>query len=160
MNNAFLQGLFDEVVYMEQPPGFVDKDRPHYVCRLNKAIYGLKQAPRAWYNALRTFLVESGFVNALADTSLFILQAPGLVIFVLVYVDDIIIMGNSSAHVQNFIDLLGRRFSLKDLGLLSYFLGIEVTWHSLKPSILMIFFAESTCLMQVRSLHQRLINHH
>lgn len=56
VNNAFLQGTLEDEVYMMQPPGFIDKDRPDYVCRLRKAIYGLKQAPRAWYNELRSFL--------------------------------------------------------------------------------------------------------
>ncbi|CAM8878063.1 unnamed protein product [Rhodiola kirilowii] len=116
---------------MEQPPGFVDKDRPDHVCVLRKAIYGLKQAPRAWYNALRSFLLDSGFVNALADTSLFILLKSDVIIFVLVYVDDIVITGNSATHVQKFIALLGERFSLKDLGTLSYFLGVEVARTSL-----------------------------
>ncbi|KAH9723253.1 retrovirus-related pol polyprotein from transposon RE2 [Citrus sinensis] len=58
VNNAFLQGHLSENVYMSQPPGFVDKDNPSYVCKLNKAIYGLKQAPRAWYHELRTFLLQ------------------------------------------------------------------------------------------------------
>ena len=74
INNAFLQGTLIEEVYMDQPPGFVDTDRPDYVCRLHKAIYGLKQAPRAWYTELRNFLLGLGFKNSLADTSLFVLH--------------------------------------------------------------------------------------
>lgn len=70
VNNDFLQGHLSENVYMSQPPGFVDKDNPSYVCKLRKAIYGLKQAPRAWYHELRTFLLQSGFKNSHADTSL------------------------------------------------------------------------------------------
>lgn len=127
VNHAFLQGPLIEVVFMEQPHGFIDKDKPDYVCKLNKTIYGLKQVPRVWYNALRRLLLQSGFVNALADPSLFVLQAGGTVLFVLVYVDDIVITGNFPTQVQRFIDLLGAQFSLKDLGLLGYFLSVEVS---------------------------------
>lgn len=74
VNDAFLQGTLTEEVYMDQPPGFVDADKPDYVCRLHKAVYGLKQAPRAWYIELRTFLLSLGFQNSLADTSLFIVH--------------------------------------------------------------------------------------
>lgn len=91
VNNAFLQGTLTEEVYMAQPQGFVDTDNPHHVCKLRKAIYGLKQAPRAWYNELRQFLLASQFTNSVADTSLFILNAKGIIIKLLVYVDDIII---------------------------------------------------------------------
>lgn len=109
-----------------QPPGFVDKDNPHAVCKLRKAIYGLKQAPRAWYNELRTFLLQSGFKNSVADASLFIYNNNGVLIYMLVYVDDLIITGNSPSHTTRFIDSLSQRFSLKDLDDLSFFLGIEV----------------------------------
>ncbi|WZZ66822.1 hypothetical protein YC2023_078192 [Brassica napus] len=74
VNNAFLQGTLSKEVYTVQPPGFVDADHPHHVCRLHKALYGLKQAPRAWYQELSNFLTQSGFINSLADTSLFILK--------------------------------------------------------------------------------------
>lgn len=74
VNNAFLQGTLKEDVYMVQPPGFIDGDRPDYVCHLKKALYGLKQAPRAWYLELRNFLLSVGFENSIADTSLFILK--------------------------------------------------------------------------------------
>ncbi|CAM8951492.1 unnamed protein product [Rhodiola kirilowii] len=72
VNNAFLQGHLSEDVFMEQPPGFLDKAFPHHVCKLKKAIYGLKQAPRAWYTELRNFMLQVGFVNSFADSSLFI----------------------------------------------------------------------------------------
>ena len=72
VNNAFLQRTLDDEVYVAQPPGFIDQDLPHHVCRLRKALYGLKQAPRAWYQELRAFLVTQGFQNSLADASLFI----------------------------------------------------------------------------------------
>ena len=74
INNAFLQGHLSETVYMAQPPGFIDADKPNHICKLHKAIYGLKQAPRAWYHELRQFLIASGFKNSHSDTSLFILH--------------------------------------------------------------------------------------
>ncbi|KAL0837105.1 hypothetical protein Bca101_088995 [Brassica carinata] len=127
VTTAFLQGRLDDEVYMMQPTGFQDKDIPTAVCKLRKAIYGLKQAPRAWYNELRTFLLQSGFKNSLADASLFIFNNGGILLYMLVYVDDIIITGNSQQHITRFIASLSHRFSLKDLGDLTYFLGIECT---------------------------------
>ena len=126
VNNAFLQGHLSEDVYMAQPPGFVDRDNPTHVCKLKKTIYGLKQAPRAWYLELRQFLIESGFTNFHVDTSLFILHSSDITIYLLVYVDDIIITGTNTNIIQRYINLLAQRFSIKDLGVLSYFLGIEV----------------------------------
>ncbi|RVW88563.1 Retrovirus-related Pol polyprotein from transposon RE1 [Vitis vinifera] len=131
VNNAFLQGRLSENVFMAQPPGFVDSDHPSYVCKLHKAIYGLKQAPRAWYHELRQFLLTSGFKNSHSDTSLFVLRSSNHVVYLLVYVDDIILTGSSDTLVSQFVDYLAQRFSLKDLGPLSYFLGVEVVPHRL-----------------------------
>ncbi|KAG7572644.1 Reverse transcriptase RNA-dependent DNA polymerase [Arabidopsis suecica] len=127
VNQAFLQGTLNEEVYMSQPPGFVDADRPDHVCRLRKAIYGLKQAPRAWYLELRNFLVQIGFVNSLSDASLFVYCQGKFQLYVLVYVDDIIVTGNNQDAITSIISALGKRFSLKDQGDINYFLGIEVT---------------------------------
>jgi hypothetical protein len=129
INNAFLQGTLAEDVYMAQPPGFHDPDKPEFVYKLRKAIYGLKQAPRAWYHELRNFLYTSGFSNSLADTSLFIFHQNSHLIYLLVYVDDIIVTGDNENAVNKFIHCLAARFSLKDLGPLTYFLGVEVQPH-------------------------------
>jgi hypothetical protein len=126
VNNAFLQGTLNEEVYMDQPPGFVNKSFPDHVCRLKKALYGLKQAPRAWYMELRVFLLSIGFVNSTADASLFIQRTPSATLYLLVYVDDIIVTGSSSTELSGLIATLAARFSLKDLGYLNYFLGVEV----------------------------------
>lgn len=125
VNNAFLQGELTEEVYMLQPPGFVDKDRPTHVCRLRKPIYGLKQAPRAWYLALKQHLIDIGFTNSLADASLFIHNRGSSYTYVLVYVDDILVTGNDSFLVTNVLTFLSDRFSIKDPVDLHYFLGIE-----------------------------------
>ncbi|RVX13659.1 Retrovirus-related Pol polyprotein from transposon RE1 [Vitis vinifera] len=130
VNNAFLQGTLTEDVFMSQPPGFIDRDHPHHVCKLRKAIYGLKQAPRAWYHELRQFLLQFGFINSIVDTSLFIFNNRGTILYLLVYVDDIIITGNNVEAAQTFIQQLSQRFSLKNLGPLTYFLGVEVTSHT------------------------------
>lgn len=126
VNNAFLQGRLSDEVYVTQPPGFVDQDRPSYVCRLRKALYGLRQAPRAWYQELRAYLLTLGFVNSVADTSLFIKKGTNVTLYVLVYVDDMIITGSSNMAIDNLITVLEARFSLKDLGESKYFLGIEL----------------------------------
>ncbi|RVW63792.1 Retrovirus-related Pol polyprotein from transposon RE1 [Vitis vinifera] len=94
-----------------QPSGFIDRDHPHHVCKLRKAIYGLKQAPRAWYHELRQFLLQFGFINSIADTSLFIFNNHGTILYLLVYVDDIIITGNNVEAAQTFIQQLSHVLS-------------------------------------------------
>ena len=126
VNNVFLQGNLSENVYMSQPLGFVDQDHPTHICRLRKAIYGLKQAPRAWYQELHTLLLSFGFKNSYVDASLFVFNVDGHILYFIVYVDDIIITGNNPTMVDPFVTALTQRFSLKDLGLLTYFLGIKV----------------------------------
>lgn len=76
INHVFLQGTLTDEVFVSQPPGFVDQDRPNHVCRLNKALYGLKQAPRACYNELHNYMLHIGFTNSLADTSLLLNDSP------------------------------------------------------------------------------------
>jgi hypothetical protein len=95
VKNAFLHGFLDETVFMSQPPGFADPTCPDYVCHLQKAIYGLKQAPRSWFQRLSTFLVQYGFVQCRADQSC---SSSGVlldIMILLLYVDDIILTGNS-----------------------------------------------------------------
>jgi len=76
---------------MSQPPGFVNSHFPDYVCNLHKVLYSLKQAPRAWYNALMNFLIIYGFLNYQSVTSLFIYNRDGVALYILVYVDDLLL---------------------------------------------------------------------
>jgi histone deacetylase 1/2 len=126
VKNAFLHGVLEEEVYMKQPPGYEDSHTPHLVCKLDKAIYGLKQAPRAWYSRLSSKLRTIGFIPSKADTSLFFYRRHGITIFMLIYVDDIIITSSSKEAVTAVLADLRMDFALKDLGTLHYFLGIEV----------------------------------
>ena len=112
---------------MEQPRGFIDNRHLDFVCKLHKALYGLKQAPRAWFNRLSSFLLDIGFTASLLDSSLFTLHLGSAHIFMLVYVDDIILTGSNDKLIQSIISQLQREFPLKDLGLLHFFLGIQVS---------------------------------
>lgn len=127
VSNAFLHGALVEEVYMEQPQSFVNPTHPDFVCKLHKAIYGLKQAPRAWYTRLSTILLELGFTTSLVDTSLFTYISGSIQIYMLIYVDDIILTGTHPALIQSLISRMQHEFPLKDLGPLSYFLGIQAT---------------------------------
>jgi len=126
VSNAFLHGSLTEEVFMEQPPGFVDPQFPNHVCKLHKVLYGLKQAPRAWFHKLIQALLALGFTGSLVDTSLFIYHQRPVHIFVLVYVDDIIVTRTHLSKINALILVLQQEFKLKDLGHLSYFLGIHV----------------------------------
>jgi hypothetical protein len=126
VQNTFLHGTLDEEVYMNQLRGYENPRFPNHVCRLDKAIYGLKQAPRAWYSRLSTKLVQLNFAASKGDTSLFIYQRGGVSIFLLIYVDDIVIASLSDQVVEALLADLWCDFALKDLGSLHYFLGIEV----------------------------------
>jgi histone deacetylase 1/2 len=112
---------------MRQPPGFENPNAPNYICKLDKALYGLKQAPRAWYSRLGTKLCDLGFVPLKIDTSLFLFNKEGITIFLLIYVDDIIVTSSSNYAISALLQDLNKNFAIKDLGDLHYFLGIEVT---------------------------------
>ncbi|XP_021971955.1 uncharacterized mitochondrial protein AtMg00810-like [Helianthus annuus] len=128
VRNVFLNGNLTETIYMEQPTSFVDAKFPHHVCQLQKALYGLKQAPRAWFQCLSNFLLAKVFACSKTDTSLFIFKRGNTIIYLLVYVDDIIITGSDTTLIQSFVTSLHNEFSVKDLGALGYFLGLEVTY--------------------------------
>jgi histone deacetylase 1/2 len=130
VSNAFLHGFLEEDVYMQQPPGFEDSRYPQHVCKLQRALYGLKQSPRAWYARLSDKLHSLGFVSSKADTSLFIFTHGRVTIYMLVYVDDIVIAGSSTPAVDRLVQTLAQTFPIKDLGLLEYFLGIEASYTS------------------------------
>jgi len=137
VHNAFLNGILQEEVYMDQPPGFVHSDFPTHVCRLHKSLYGLKQAPRAWYKRLSDFLLSIGFQASKADTSLFILFYGGGLFYLLVYVEDILLTRSNSELLHKLINLLSSEFKLRDLGMVHYFLGIEV-----KPTFMGILLSQ------------------
>jgi histone deacetylase 1/2 len=95
VKNVFLHGVLEEEVYMKQPLGFEHPHTPHFICKLDKALYGLKQAPRAWFARLSIKLTALGFIPSKADTSLFLYDNPGVTVYVLIYVDDIIVTSSS-----------------------------------------------------------------
>ncbi|RVW18994.1 Retrovirus-related Pol polyprotein from transposon RE1 [Vitis vinifera] len=110
VNNAFLHGHLTKKVYMKQPPGFRSPEKPDHVCCLTKAIYGLKQAPRAWYSALKRAPLEFGFINAKSDSSLFVFHDGSILVYRLVYVDDLILTGNNSTFVANGLFLTQHKY--------------------------------------------------
>nr|XP_043639314.1 uncharacterized mitochondrial protein AtMg00810-like [Erigeron canadensis] len=125
INNAFLYGELDETVYMTLPEGYFNSDDQR-VCRLKKSLYGLKQAPRQWNAKLTQALLENNFVQSRSDYSLFTKSEGNVFIALLVYVDDIIVTGNNIDVINEFKMFLNSKFMIKDLGLLKYFLVIEV----------------------------------
>ncbi|XP_026378567.1 uncharacterized protein LOC113273007 [Papaver somniferum] len=122
---------------MEQPKGFVDVDHPIHFCKLNKAIYDLKQAPRAWFDKFKSFLIAQGFIISKSDHSLFIYFFGSGVLLLLIYVDDILLIGSSEFLLSSFFKKLSTVFSMKDLGDLHYFLGIEVKHDSSTNSLVL-----------------------
>jgi hypothetical protein len=126
VKNAFLHGILTQTVYCTQPAGFEDTSRPGLGCRLNKSLYGLKYAPRAWYSWFATFILQLGFVESKADTSLFVLRRGSDTAYLLHYVDDMVLTASSMALLQHIISALQQEFSMMDLGHLHHFLGMHV----------------------------------
>ena len=135
VNNVFFHGDLEEEIYMKQPLGF-EQGGPHLVCKLNKAIYSLKQASRSWFVIVQAALLSLGFTQSMADTSLFFRSRGSEVTYLLIYVDDMLITGTSPSVISQVIDCLSKQFSLKDLGEVIHFLGVDVarTKHGLHLS--------------------------
>ena len=130
VKSAFLNGELDEEVYVEQPPGFENQDMLGCVYFLFKAIYGLKQAPRKWYETLSGFLIENGFVRGIIDKTLFSKKHKDDVIFVQVYVDDIIFGSTNDDLCKRFAKLMQGKFEMSMMGELKFFLGWQISQRS------------------------------
>ncbi|GJU75428.1 retrotransposon protein, putative, ty1-copia subclass [Tanacetum coccineum] len=126
VKTAFLNGYLDEDIYMVQPEGFVDPNHPRKVCKLQRSIYGLKQASRSWNKRFDEEIKRFGFTQNLDEPCVYQKASGRNVTFLILYVDDIIIMGNHIPSLQSVKDYLGKCFAMKDLGEAAFILGIKI----------------------------------
>jgi hypothetical protein len=128
IKTAFLNGVIEEEVYIEQPQGFEVEEWKTHVCKLKKALYGLKQDPRACYGKIDSFLMSLGFTKSKADSNLYFKVMNDEPVILLLYVDDLFLTGEENL-ITECKKKLASEFEMKDLGLMHYFLGLEV-WQS------------------------------
>ena len=126
IKNTFLHGDLQEEVYMEKPLRFVAQGEIRKVCRLLKLLYGLKQSPRAWFGKFSQAVEKFGLQKSKSDHSVFYRNSNSGIIFLVVYVDDIVITGSDFTEISSLKSFLHGQFHTKDLGMLRYFLGVEV----------------------------------
>ncbi|KAK1414914.1 hypothetical protein QVD17_30677 [Tagetes erecta] len=124
---AFLYGVINDEVYVQQPPGFEDKDFPHRVMKLDKALYGLHQAPRKWYETLSSHLMENGFKRGRIDQTLFLKKKDKDLFLVQIYVDDIIFGSTSKELCKEYEAIMQSKFQMSFMGEMNFFLGLQVT---------------------------------
>ncbi|WVZ00998.1 hypothetical protein V8G54_027067 [Vigna mungo] len=130
VKSAFLHGPLEEEVYVQQPPGFCNKDDQHKVYRLNKALYGLRQALRAWNKRIDEFFANKGLERCAVEHNLYVKRndKDDGILVVCLYVDDLLVTGSSMKHVNEFKRMMEAEFDMTDLGRLSYFLGMEFAY--------------------------------
>ncbi|VVA31593.1 PREDICTED: Retrovirus-related Pol poly from transposon, partial [Prunus dulcis] len=127
VKSAFLNGVLQEEVYVNQPEGFVIKGKEDKVYRLHKALYGLKQAPRAWYGEIDSYFTQCGFVKSLSEATLYTkVRGDKEILIVSIYVDDIVYTWSSQALLAEFKEDMMAKYEMTDLGLLHHFLGMGV----------------------------------
>ncbi|GJS43217.1 retrovirus-related pol polyprotein from transposon TNT 1-94 [Tanacetum coccineum] len=127
VKTAFLNGNLREEVYVSQPDGFVDPDKPNYVYKLKKALYGLKQAPRAWYDMLSSFLISNDFSKGSVDPTMFIRREGKELLLVQIYVDDIIFAASTPELCDLFAKIMCSKFKMSMMGKISFFLGLQIS---------------------------------
>ena len=127
VSTAFLHGELTEEVYMRQPEGFIEPGKEDLVCHFKRSIYGLKQSPQCWNHALDSQLKEMGFKQTSSDPCLYVhFDSEGVMFFVAVYVDDIVLGVRSEAKMNAVKEELSQKLEMKDLGPLHHFLGVKI----------------------------------
>ena len=123
---AFLNGILEEEVYVKQPPGYKKVGEKRKVLKLKKALYNLKQAPRTWNFRINGYLKRKGFKQFPYEHSVYVKKVEGKILIVVLYVDDLIFMGNCQKLIDEFKKDMTLEFEMTELGLLKYFLGLEI----------------------------------
>ena len=129
VKSAFLNGDLDEEIYMEQPEGFAAPGQENKVCRLFKAIYGLKQASRTWNLKIHKTLLQLGFTRTYSDSGVYVYrrQKGDSITIIILYVDDITLMGDSKNHILQVKRSLAKTYEMTDLGEIQSFLGMRIS---------------------------------
>ena len=132
MKIAFLHGDLEEEIYMVQPEGFEVKGKEHMLCRLKKSLYGLKQAPRQWYKKFDSFMVGHEYTKINANHCVYVKKFPDVkFLILLLYVDDMLIVGQDASMIGDLKKDLFKAFDMKDLGPTRQILGMEIAcWLS------------------------------
>lgn len=132
VKTAYLNAEIDCDIYLEQPEGFTKKNEngEKLVCKLKKSLYGLKQSGRNWNNMLHGFLTDQNFAQSVADPCLYTKCECDTVTMTLIWVDDIIVAASNDDALNAIKKSFKDRFKMKDMGMLSWFLGIEFTFDS------------------------------
>lgn len=125
VKTAFLNGVIEEEVYIKKSEGLEMHEQKIHVYRIKRALYGLKQAPRAWYGRVDNYLQKMGFVKSDTDPNLYYLRVGDQPLILVLYVDDLFLTG-SSRLIKDCKENSATEFDMKDLGLMHYFLGLEV----------------------------------
>ncbi|GAA0149080.1 transmembrane signal receptor [Lithospermum erythrorhizon] len=126
VKSAFLNGVVQEEVYIEQPKGFVDVTYPEHVYKLKKVLYGLKQAPRAWYERLAIFLLTNGYTRGGVDNTVFIKRERNQMMVAQIYVDYTVFGGVSKQLVKQFVQQMEAELEMSMVGELKHFLGFQI----------------------------------
>ena len=124
---AFLYGELEEEIFMHQPEGFEVPGKEGHVCKLIKSLYGLKQSPRQWYKRFDAFVTAHGLTNSSYDSCVYFKKCDdGSILYLLLYVDDMLIAAKDMGEIQKVKDLLNSEFDMKDLGAAKKILGMEI----------------------------------
>ena len=126
VKTAFLNGDLYENIYMAQPKGFVVEGKERMGCRLKKSIYGLKQTSRQWYLKFDETIRKFGFKENDEDNCIYANFKSGKFIFLILYVDDILLASSDVGLLLETKKFLSSNFDMKDLGEASFVLEIEI----------------------------------
>jgi hypothetical protein len=166
VKTAFLHGNLEEEIFMEQPEGFKQLGTENLVCRLKKSLYGLKQSPRQWYKRFDSYMIQIGYTRCEYDCCVYVrILEDGSYIFLLLYVDDMLIAAKSMCEVNRLKSLLHKEFEMKDLGAAKKILGMEIRrdrgarklWLSQKNYIMKVL--EKFSMLDAKTVSTPLANH-
>ena len=139
VKTTFLHSDLEEEIYMQQPEGFVEKGKEHLVCQLKKSLYGLKQAPRQWYRKFDSFMTDQGYHKTQTDHCVFVKKFEGGdFLILLLYVNDMLIVGQDQTKIRMLKKALNRTLAMKDLSPARQILGMHIIRDRSKEAIVVV----------------------
>jgi hypothetical protein len=123
---TFLHGDLEEKIYVKQPEGFVVKGKKDLVCKLKRSLYGLKKSPRMWYQNFNTYILSFGFVRSKVVHCIYSKEEGDNFIYVALYVDDMLLIGNSMNTIKEVKKQLSSKFDTKYISATNFIMGMEI----------------------------------